>query len=58
LDTTSGLLATEGHIPLACAASPGDAAPVIGYVQASRARLCVEMETTRLPAGAHLDPAR
>jgi transglutaminase-like putative cysteine protease len=31
LDPTSGLLAGEGHLPLACTADPGNAAPVIGY---------------------------
>jgi uncharacterized protein (DUF2126 family)/transglutaminase-like putative cysteine protease len=30
LDPTSGLLAGEGHIPLACAADPTNAAPVTG----------------------------
>ena len=30
LDPTSGLFATGGHIPLACAAEPGMAAPVSG----------------------------
>jgi uncharacterized protein (DUF2126 family)/transglutaminase-like putative cysteine protease len=30
LDPTSGLLASEGHIPLACAADPTNAAPITG----------------------------
>lgn len=33
LDPTSGLLAGEGHIPLACTADPTDAAPVTGSFQ-------------------------
>src|SRR5678809_879629 len=32
-DPTSGLLAGEGHIPLACTAEPSMAAPVSGLVE-------------------------
>ena len=35
LDPTSGLLAGEGHIPLASSALPTNAAPVIGSIKAS-----------------------
>lgn len=30
LDATSGLLTGEGHIPLACTATPGNASPLVG----------------------------
>ncbi len=39
LDPTSGLLAGEGHLPLACTADPGNAAPVIGYTDVCEGRV-------------------
>jgi transglutaminase-like putative cysteine protease len=51
LDSTSGLLAAEGHVPLACTARPADAGPVIGYAETSRSRLSVDMQVTRLASG-------
>jgi transglutaminase-like putative cysteine protease len=51
LDSTSGLLAAEGHVPLACTARPVDAAPVIGYAETSGSRLSVDMRVTRLASG-------
>ena len=45
LDPTSGLLAGEGHIPLACSADPGNAAPVIGLHRCLRGRFLVRDAT-------------
>ncbi|BFU95101.1 MAG: IMP dehydrogenase [Nitrospira sp.] len=52
LDPTSGLLAGEGHIPLACTASPSSAAPVIGRTEVCEAELDFRMSVTRI----HEDP--
>jgi uncharacterized protein (DUF2126 family)/transglutaminase-like putative cysteine protease len=52
LDPTSGLLAGEGHIPLACTASPSSAAPVIGSTDVCESELDVSMSVTRI----HEDP--
>ena len=52
LDATSGLLAGEGHIPLAVTAIPSSAAPVSGMTGICESRLDVEMTVTRI----HEDP--
>ena len=52
LDPTSGLLAGEGHLPLACTADPGNAAPVIGYTDVSNVEFDFAMSVTRV----HEDP--
>src|SRR5437868_5386858 len=51
-DPTSGLLAGEGHLPLACTADPGNAAPVIGYSDVADTQFDVAMKVTRI----HEDP--
>jgi transglutaminase-like putative cysteine protease len=52
LDATSGLLAGEGHIPLASAALPTSAAPVTGMTDVAQSTLTFEMSVTRI----HEDP--
>jgi len=52
LDPTSGLLAGEGHIPLACTAAPATAAPVTGATGVCEAHLDFAMAVTRI----HEDP--
>ena len=52
LDATSGLLAGEGHIPLACTALPGSAAPVTGMTEVTNTVLSFDMSVTRI----HEDP--
>ncbi|HYG21298.1 MAG TPA: transglutaminase family protein [Verrucomicrobiae bacterium] len=48
LDPTSGLLAGEGHIPLACAPDPTGAAPITGDVEECKAEFDFEMRVTRI----------
>ena len=52
LDPTSGLLAGEGHIPLACTAMPSSAAPVIGLTDVCETKFDFAMQVTRI----HEDP--
>jgi uncharacterized protein (DUF2126 family)/transglutaminase-like putative cysteine protease len=52
MDATSGLLAGEGHIPLAVSSLPTAAAPVIGLTSVCQAELDFSMGITRI----HEDP--
>ncbi|BAK84611.1 transglutaminase family protein [Komagataeibacter medellinensis] len=56
LDTTSGLLAAQGHVPLAVAATPHQAAPVSGLLDQCVATFEAVMETFPLPAGSQVLP--
>lgn len=48
MDTTSGLLVGEGHIPLAVSSIPDFAAPVTGQTGLCKAHLNIDMEVHRL----------
>lgn len=48
LDPTSGLLAGEGHIPLACTPEPMTAAPLSGSLDRCEAELHHEMSVSRI----------
>ena len=48
LDPTSGLMAGEGHIPLACTPTPGSAAPVTGAVDECEVSFGHHMGITRV----------
>ncbi len=48
LDPTSGLLAGEGHIPLAAAPDPSSAAPITGAVDDSECEFSFDMKVTRI----------
>jgi len=48
LDPTSGLLAGEGHIPLACTPDPSSAAPISGGVDECECEFAFDMSATRV----------
>src|SRR5476649_1597976 len=48
LDPTSGLLAGEGHIPLACTPDPSSAAPISGGVDECETEFEFDMTVTRV----------
>jgi uncharacterized protein (DUF2126 family)/transglutaminase-like putative cysteine protease len=52
LDPTSGMLASEGHIPLACTAMPSSAAPISGLSDKAEVTFDHQMTITRI----HEDP--
>ena len=51
LDPTSGLFAGEGHLPLACAADPANAAPITGSLEECEVEFGHAMRVERLHDG-------
>jgi len=48
LDPTSGLLAGEGHIPVACTPTPSSAAPISGAIDECEVEFSHQMQITRI----------
>lgn len=48
LDPTSGLLASEGHIPVACTPEPSSAAPIEGLAEKAESTFDFAMSVTRV----------
>ena len=48
LDPTSGLMAGEGHIPVACTPTPGSAAPISGATDECEVEFSHHMQITRI----------
>jgi uncharacterized protein (DUF2126 family)/transglutaminase-like putative cysteine protease len=48
LDPTSGLLAGEGHVPLACTPQPSSAAPIEGLIDKAEVTFAHSMAVTRV----------
>ena len=58
LDPTSGLLAGEGHIPLACAADPVTAAPLTGSYSWNKDEQSGEHDTCKTEFSYHMSVPR